>query len=65
MATPIDIDRDDVEYIIEMMATAISSRIILDMLRKNKDLESANKEEASKKPSRKIPVRVQKVVEAL
>ena len=61
MVSPIDVDKEQVKRIIEMMAAAFISSVVLDII----DLKSLNKEEISKKPLRKIPVRVQKVVDAL
>ena len=65
MTSPIDVDKEHVQRIIKMMAAGFISSVMSDMIMKNMDLTPLNKEKISKKPLRKIPVRVQKVVDAL
>jgi len=66
MVTPIDIDAEHVKWMIEIMYAAFASSKLLDIIKEEENTKRLiNNKDENKKPSRKIPIRVQKVVDAL
>ena len=66
MVSPIDIDSKHVKRMIEIMSATFVASILLDIIKENENTKRViDNEEGDKNPTRKIPVRVQKVVDAL